>query len=70
MATRIDESRFLRNATSIGSCIATTSVAITGVQRAQPWAGASASALPTSRSSAFGCLPRKARQAGRTTDAP
>ena len=70
MATRMEESRFLRSATSTGSSIVTTSVATTQVQRAHCAAGFSASAVPTKTSQACGCLSRNARQAGSVTWGP
>mmetsp|Transcript_1251 Transcript_1251/g.3584 ORF Transcript_1251/g.3584 Transcript_1251/m.3584 type:complete len:264 (-) Transcript_1251:693-1484(-) len=70
IATRIDESRLRRRATSIGSSIVTTSLAATTRQRGKAAAAVNASGLPTSTNSALGCLSRKARQAGSVTDGP
>jgi len=47
MATRIDESRFLRSATSTGSSIVTTSLATTTRVRGQPRASRDAASVPT-----------------------
>ena len=70
IATRIDESRFLRSAVSTVSSIVTTWLAVISVQRGQSVAGASAPGLPTSSSSASGWLSRNALQAGNVTDGP
>ena len=70
MATRIDESRLRRSATSTGSSINTTSVAVIKVQRGQPCAACSAWALPTNNNCASGWDCKKLRQAGKVTDGP
>jgi 1-acyl-sn-glycerol-3-phosphate acyltransferase len=69
MATRIDESFFLRKATSKASSISTTSLANTLVTRG--WEkSAKACGKPTNTKWASACEARNLRQAGRVTGGP
>src|SRR5687768_497195 len=69
MATRIEESFFLRSATSMASSMLTTSVA--GTTRARSWRkGSSAAGAPTRSSCASGCASRKWRHAVSVTRGP
>ena len=70
MATRIDESRLRRSATSMVSSIVTTSLASTMRQRGQLAAADSVPGKPTNNNSARGWVAKKAFAAGSVTAGP